>query len=191
MFYLVDIITATETGDSPFPFENQAGLLSTGGETVNKDSVVGSSASFDPTTPYIILPRPSVEAIASKLPVVYDNDTHFYLWDTRDPQFERIVTPPVYVGFIFNSIFGLSNSVTIKVPFALLNLTLQPGVSGTKMRASTNPWVMYALAGICAVEVRSMSPTAPPSTAKSYRPRTTLSSVACGNPPVYGMSQAP
>lgn len=83
---------------------------------------------LDTVTPYIFLPHATVDAITRKLPVYFDDHSKYYLWNTTDPSYVDVVTSPSYLGFVFPGEAG--SNVTIKVPFALLNLTLQPGVSG-------------------------------------------------------------
>lgn len=56
------------------------------------------------------------------MPVTYNEDFDLYFWNTDDEAFEQIVTSPHHLTFTFSD----NNLVprTIKVPFALLNLTL-------------------------------------------------------------------
>jgi hypothetical protein len=50
--------------------------------------------------------------------------TRYYLWKTNDSAYETIITFPAYQSFTFPPTPRASLNVTIKVPFALLNLTL-------------------------------------------------------------------
>ena len=72
--------------------------------------------------PYIYLPLGTCEEAANHLPVSFNDDLGFYLWDTADPQFRRIVDSPAHLGFILSD--RTATNITIKVPFRLLNLTL-------------------------------------------------------------------
>ena len=52
----------------------------------------------------------------------------YYLWKTSDPRYSKTITSASYLGFVFS---GSNNAnVTIKVPFMLLNLTLETAASG-------------------------------------------------------------
>ena len=124
---LNDVVIGVELEHSPFPATSYSHLLSGGDE---------SSSSFpaqvDPELPYIALPPPAIIAITDKLPVHYDPISKFYLWDTTDPKYRAIVSSPAYLGFVFVDVASINSntSVTIKVPFKLLDLTLEPSVSG-------------------------------------------------------------
>lgn len=133
--YLLDVVIGVEIGDSPFdskgPISVYSGL---------NDKTLGSDAKGlyeridnppgsvlvtpNPAVPYIYLPPGTCEQAQRHLPVRYYPNVGFYLWDTSDPQFSRIVTSPAYLGFILSDMTGAN--ITIKVPFALLNLTLTP-----------------------------------------------------------------
>ena len=91
----------------------------------------------DPQLPYIFLPSGTTEALVSlgKLPVYLDSKSKYYLWNTSSPLYPKLVTSPAYLGFVFSVTADSSSSttvsnITIKVPFMLLNLTLEPSVSG-------------------------------------------------------------
>ncbi|KAF2005411.1 hypothetical protein P154DRAFT_518533 [Amniculicola lignicola CBS 123094] len=116
---LLDIGIGVEEGGSPFDFSSQQGLLLN--DTTTPTSI---DVNIDPLTPYLSLPGKTCEKIASFLPVNFDQDTKFYHWDVNDPKFEQIVSSPAYLSFTFPPGTGDSANVTIKVPFALLNLTL-------------------------------------------------------------------
>lgn len=115
---LLDIGIGVETGGSPFPFETKQGLLK------NKSKHVPLDVMPDPTVPYLHLPGGTCEAIAKLLPVTMDSETGYYMWDTDDPLFQRITSSPAYLGFTFPPASGKKDNIIIKVPFALLNLTL-------------------------------------------------------------------
>ncbi|GAB1736120.1 hypothetical protein NU219Hw_g6170t1 [Hortaea werneckii] len=119
-FTLTDIGLNVSSGDSVFkglPSGNQNGLLRSSGSSATAKSV-GVGSGF----PYLYLPRSTCDAIAEYLPVTYNEDFDLYFWNTDDEAFEQIVTSPHHLTFTFSD----NNLVprTIKVPFALLNLTL-------------------------------------------------------------------
>ncbi|KAF2167966.1 hypothetical protein M409DRAFT_65994 [Zasmidium cellare ATCC 36951] len=113
-FRLQDISIAVETGGSPFTFSNKTGLLA--GEGTSSSQPV--PVILDSSAAYIGLPEAAATAIASKLPVT-------------DPSCAQIKTSAAYLGFSFTGVSSNEpSSVTIKVPFRLLNLTLEPRASG-------------------------------------------------------------
>ncbi|KAI6906279.1 hypothetical protein KC334_g5660 [Hortaea werneckii] len=119
-FTLTDIGLNVSSGDSVFkglPSGSQNGLLRSSGSSATAMSV-GVGSGF----PYLYLPRSTCDAIAEYLPVTYNEDFDLYFWNTDDEAFEQIVTSPHHLTFTFSD----NNLVprTIKVPFALLNLTL-------------------------------------------------------------------
>jgi hypothetical protein len=120
---VIDIMIGVETGASPFDFGAQSGLVS---------SATPLTALLQPEVPYIFMPPVTVEAIASNLPVTLDSRSGYYLWNTQDPLYARIVSSPAYLGFVFSSVSasGVTGNTTIKVPFSLLNLNLESSVSG-------------------------------------------------------------
>ncbi|KAI9148846.1 hypothetical protein HJFPF1_10888 [Paramyrothecium foliicola] len=135
--YLVDLVLGVETGGSPFNNtalgsvwqglgENQAAEEATrrvGGAT-------GSAlVTFNPGAPYIQLPVGNCEAIAARLPLTWRENLGLYTWNRDDPQFERIVRSPAYAGFILAD--RTAKNITIKVPFSLLNLTLESPIVDT------------------------------------------------------------
>lgn len=122
---LLDIILGVETGGSPFDFESKSGLLDG-----DASGSAPQSTYISPEVPYIFLPQQAIDAIVELLPVSFDETSGYYLWNTQDPQHKIIVSSPAYLGFIFQDPLGVAGSITIKVPFALLNLTLESSVSG-------------------------------------------------------------
>lgn len=119
---LLDISIGVDHGASPFPYSMRHGLLAAG-----NSSIPGSlNVTIDPAAPYLNLPQSTCDSIASQLPVTYNSDYGLYFWNIQDPRFAQIVTSPSYLGFSFA--FEPSNTdlgnLTIRVPFQLLNLTL-------------------------------------------------------------------
>lgn len=126
-FRLSDINIGVETGGSPFPFGQQAGLLMTEDNEIAAEPI---DIEIKPWDAYIYLPQPTIDAITNKLPVYFDKTSHYYLWNTSDPSYEKVVTSASYLGFVFEDPSG--TNTTVKVPFMLLNLTLQSTASGLK-----------------------------------------------------------
>lgn len=118
---LVDISIGVEYGGSPFNFTSKDKLLSTGQTAV----------SLNPLSPYISLPRKTCDALAALLPVTFDQSLKYYVWNTEDPLFAKIVSSPAYIGFTFPPSPGDRDNVVIKLPFALLNLTLEKPITNT------------------------------------------------------------
>lgn len=124
---LLDITIGVETGGSPFSFDYRENFLT----TPDSASVTQPIDSYlKPEYPYIYLPQLTIEALAEHLPITYSDQAGFWLWDTKDPAYEKIITSPAYLGFVFPSLTGNSANETIKVPFRLLNMTLEPSVTG-------------------------------------------------------------
>lgn len=119
-FKLTDISLNVSSGTSAF-FNTKTteitGLFKADGKSVSGQDVVP-----DPGLPYMYLPRDTCDAIAAHLPVSYNADFNLYLWDTKSPAYEQIVSSPHALVFSFSSSGGADG--TIHVPFALLNLTL-------------------------------------------------------------------
>lgn len=118
---LLDISIGVASGGSPFNFKSKEKLLSTGQISIWPD----------PLAPYLSLQRETCDNLASVLPITFDKDLKYYLWDTNDPDFARIVSSPSYLGFAFPPAAGSADNVVIKVPFALLNLTLEAPITDT------------------------------------------------------------
>jgi hypothetical protein len=118
---LLDISIGVEFGASPFNFTSKEKLLSTGETKVTPD----------PLSPYLSLPRETCERLANTLPVNYDKSLKYYIWNTSDPLFKKIVSSPAYLSFTFPPAPGSTQNIAIKVPFALLNLTLDRPITDT------------------------------------------------------------
>ncbi|KAI9371700.1 hypothetical protein BJX61DRAFT_543393 [Aspergillus egyptiacus] len=124
---LLDIGLGVASGGSPWSFRNQTGFLAQD----NSSLETGVTVQATTADPYLYLPQSSCDAIAAELPVVYQPDYGLYFWNTSDPRYSQIVTSPSYLAFTFSR-NGLNNAeITINVPFALLNLTLQPPLVDT------------------------------------------------------------
>ncbi|KAK0663484.1 aspartic peptidase domain-containing protein [Cercophora samala] len=77
----------------------------------------------NPAVPGIYLPSPVCANVATKIPVVWKEDLGYYLWDTTDPRYDTVMNFGGYMAFTF--LDSTATNITIKVPFKLLNLTLE------------------------------------------------------------------
>ncbi|KAK4461307.1 hypothetical protein QBC42DRAFT_94504 [Cladorrhinum samala] len=129
---LLDVVLGSEVGGWPFnsPREevggifqgtdDEMGLQSVGMFGRKKGSVLVSP---NPLVPGIYLPNNTCANAAKHLPVRFDEKIGYYLWNTEDAAYSRIVGSPAYLGFVFAD--TSNTNITIKVPFKLLNLTLE------------------------------------------------------------------
>lgn len=122
-FTLVDIGLAVADGGSPFP--NAQTLPVTGLLRRNGSSIDTLDAYPNPGVPYLYLPQDTCSAIAEMLPVSFNESLGLYLWNASDPTFQNITSSPSYLSFEFSSKIGSVQTSSIKLPFALLNLTLE------------------------------------------------------------------
>ncbi len=113
---LLDIGVGIDHGGSPWPYQERDGLLAEKNGSINSVSVAMNSAA-----PYMYLPNSTCTALTQDLPVTYSAKYGLYLWNVFDPQYAKIITAPTYLSFIFRT---NAQNLTIKVPFQLLNLTL-------------------------------------------------------------------
>jgi hypothetical protein len=134
---LLDISIGVETGGTPFDFEEKKGLLLS-----NTSQSTTLSVLPDPRAAYLNLPGKTCEEIAKHIPITFDTTTKYWLWNTKDKNYKTIVTSPAYLGFTFPPTPGSSANVTIKVPFSLLNLTLDAPI--TKVPTAYFPCQDYA-----------------------------------------------
>ena len=115
---LVDIQIGVEIGSSPFGESSYVGLLK-----LNSSLNGLQPAIVNPIVPYLFMSPETCAAVAEKLPVTFNAQVGLYIWNTTDPQYEMIVDSPAYLAFIILNEGG--GNLTIKVPFRLLNLTLE------------------------------------------------------------------
>ena len=119
---LFDIGIGVDHGGSPFlSYSSKEGLLTAGNSSITNSIPVD----MNPSAPYLNLPNSTCNALASELPVTYNAKYGLYFWNVDDPLYAKIVTSPTYLSFTFD------NSFIIKVPFALLNLTLDAPLIST------------------------------------------------------------
>ncbi|KAF4539511.1 Peptidase aspartic protein [Lasiodiplodia theobromae] len=127
---LLDIGIGVEKGGSPFEsgFKSKSGLLlnSTGHQT-------SFTVNPNPGIPGLYLPGKTCQEIAKYLPLTFDTSLQYYLWNTDDERYEKIITSPSYLSFTFpwTGDSSSSSNITIKVPFLLLNLTLDAPLVST------------------------------------------------------------
>ncbi|KAH9828878.1 putative peptidase A1 family protein [Teratosphaeria destructans] len=128
---LTSISLNVSSGDSAYqnassvPINN---LLRANGRTISSINVTP-----DPGVPYMYLPRQTCDSISRHLPVTYNADFNLYIWNTdSNGSYHDIVSSPHYLAFSLAGDSG--SSTTIKVPFALLNLTLDTPLSSTPMQ---------------------------------------------------------
>lgn len=118
---LLDIGIGVDHGASPFPFISRAGILAEGNSSISRSIPL----LMNPNAPYLAVPNSTCAAIAKNLPVTYNLKYGLYFWNANDPLYKRIVTSPSYLSFTFRAASLDTANITIKVPFKLLNLTLE------------------------------------------------------------------
>lgn len=118
---LLDIGIGVDHGGSPFSYSRREGVLAEG----NSSMANALAITMNPGAPYLALPKSTCAAIAKDLPVNFNAKYGLYFWDVDDPQYVRIVTSPSYLSFIFRASSTSNANLTVKVPFQLLNLTLE------------------------------------------------------------------
>ncbi|RYP46610.1 hypothetical protein DL768_007232 [Monosporascus sp. mg162] len=118
---LRDITINVVEGASPWTFASMSGILARGNDSIGS---AGIQVSVDGCSPYLTLPRSTCDALASHLPVDYDEDLGLYIWNTNDRRYAQIVGSPSALQFTFLSGSNTQN-VTISMPFLHLNLTLE------------------------------------------------------------------
>ena len=123
---LIDIGLGVDNGASPFSYPSREGILAEGNDTIPN----GINIMINPAVPYLNLPNSTCAAITKDLPVTYSAKYGLYLWDVQDPQYEKIVSSPTLLSFIFGT--NTIGNLTIKVPFRLLNLTLEAPLTTTR-----------------------------------------------------------
>lgn len=131
---LLDVRIGVENGSSPFIEDSYTGLLK-----LNSSFNGVQPAVINPIVPYLFMSPETCAAVAEKLPVTFNSQVGLYIWNTADPQYERIVKSPAYLAFVFQ-IAG-SDNLTIKISFQLLNLTLEaPIVNQTQQYFPCRPF---------------------------------------------------
>ena len=124
---LLDIQIGVENGTSPFSESSYTNLLK-----LNASFNGVQPAVINPIVPYLFMSPETCAAVAENLPVTLNSLLGLYIWNTTDPQYERIVKSSAYLAIIFQK--AGSGNLTIKVSFQLLNLTLEPPIVTTNQQ---------------------------------------------------------
>ena len=124
---LVDIGLGVAAGVSPFAVDAPSGLL----KLNSSEGSVKIDTIINPLVPYLFLPVETCTAITQHLPVTLASDIGLYIWNTEDPAYQDILVSPTYLSFMFQSAGSNNTLLTIKVPLALLNLTLDAPIVPT------------------------------------------------------------
>ena len=88
---LLDVQIGVENGSSPFNAGSFTGLLQLASSNEQPTNII-------PNVPYMYMDPKTCAAIAEHLPVVLSSYTNFYIWNTTDPQFERIINSPSFLA---------------------------------------------------------------------------------------------
>lgn len=78
---------------------------------------------FDASVPYLHLPADICASIANSLPVTFNGALGLYLWNTDNETYGDLINSPSHMSFVFQD--ASKKDIKIRVPFALLNLTLE------------------------------------------------------------------
>ena len=117
---MLDVQIGVENGQTPFTDNGSffPGLLELNSSLNNVQPTI-----INPIVPYLFMSPKTCVAIAQHLPVSLNSDIGLYIWNTTDQQFQRVMSSSAYLAFVFRS--SPDANITIKVPFQLLNLTLE------------------------------------------------------------------
>ncbi|KAL0942040.1 uncharacterized protein CTRU02_204803 [Colletotrichum truncatum] len=131
LVFLRDVVMGVEKGNfSSFPASPSASHwvnpTETGQQIAKNVGAAGSAVVIpNPASPYIYLPPGICEGIANNLGLTYRKDIGLYLWNSSRPgSVSDFVNSPSYLAFVFAD--KTATNITVKVPFKLLNLTLEP-----------------------------------------------------------------
>lgn len=127
---LLDIGIGVDHGASPFPFVSREGFLAEGNLSIGQSIPLV----MNPSAPYLAVPSSTCAAIAKSLPVTYNPKYGLYFWNVNDRLYNQIVTSPSYLSFIFRAQGLDTANITIKVPFRLLDLTLDAPLVATPIQ---------------------------------------------------------
>lgn len=136
IMFLKDVTLGVEKGGSPFTSLNltedtPASLWRGNGGSELSNNMTRMYGGPDgsvliqpmPSLPSVYLPLGNCEAVTEHLPVTYRNDIGYYVWNVDDPLYHTIISSPAYMGFVLAT--PEAKNLTIKVPFGMLNLTLE------------------------------------------------------------------
>ena len=121
---LLDVQIGVENGSSPFNATSFQGLLKLNPAFNGLQPTI-----VNPVVPYFFMSPATCSAIAEYLPVTLQPNIGLYTWNTADPQYQKIISSPAYLAFVFQN--GKAGNLTVKVPFQLLNLTLDAPLVST------------------------------------------------------------
>ena len=111
-------------GDEGSPVANVKNLLYR-----SQSNVPDGATYISPAIPYMFLGFESCQNIAQHLPVTLQPSLGLYTWDTEDWRYQRIMHSKSFLALVFKGVPSLSSgNLTIKIPFPLLNLTLEPPI---------------------------------------------------------------
>ena len=127
MVNLLDVQIGVERGSSPFREGSYNGLLKLNASLNGVQPTI-----INPILPYLFMSPETCAAVAENLPVMLNSQVGLYIWNTTDPQYQRIIKSPAYLAFIFEH--ADVGNLTIKVPFQLLNLTLEAPIVTTSQQ---------------------------------------------------------
>ena len=131
---MLDVQIGVEVGSSPFSENSYTGLLK-----LNATFKGVQPAVINPIVPYMFMSPETCAAVAENLPVSFNSQIGLYLWNTADPRYESIIKSSAYLALVFQN--SESGNLTIKVPFQLLNLTLEaPIVNETQQYFPCRPF---------------------------------------------------
>lgn len=143
--FLIDVALGFESGHSPF----DSAVGSVWGANKYKIGMHGEGSGApagsvmttpDASLPYIYLPPGVCEAAAEHLPVKWNEMLGLYLWD-ESSRSRKLAIAPSYMSFVFFD--RDAQNVTVKVPLALLYLSIDPyrkGVNESTMYWPCKPW---------------------------------------------------
>ncbi|KAK0754393.1 aspartic peptidase domain-containing protein [Schizothecium vesticola] len=132
LIYLQDVFIGVETGF--WPFNASQAEVGSVWEGPKNEAVEGTVNFFggrkgsamvtpNPAVPGIYLPGETCARAARHLPVTFDSKLGYYLWNTADPTYLPLLSSAAFLAFTFAD--TQAANITIKVPFQLLNLTLE------------------------------------------------------------------
>ncbi|MCJ1331654.1 hypothetical protein MMC10_008345 [Thelotrema lepadinum] len=113
---LVDSSIGVEAGGTPFNATEMPSLF-------RADGNLTMQVMLNPLVPYMFLPASMCDAFAQWLPLTWQDNPGLYMWNTNDYRYQSIVKSPAYLSFTFQTTDA--GNMTVKVPFSLLNLTLE------------------------------------------------------------------
>lgn len=146
--FLRDLFLGVEAGHSPFRTDRTDNISVFTGQQFGDDRsatlntklrasqgtvVVTPSAA----APGIYLPEYLCAGLSRYLPVILDPFTGYYLWNTTSPFYSALESSAGYLGFVVSD--RNAHNITIKVPFVLLRLDLEPPLVPVLTKVSSPP----------------------------------------------------